>query len=98
MRIKKEEGATIVYIEGDKTKPEKAETIIKFPTGEVSIMRTTDDKYWVHFHVNKNEQGEPTTKLSKARLDITGLDVNNASTGDFAHPDLYHLAILTEKA
>ena len=97
MKVKKEEGAIIIKISGDIKDMEKAETIIKFPTGEVSICRTTNNKYWVHFNVKENAvDNSHESKLSKARLDIRGMSTNDVNVGDFGHPDLYHLAILTE--
>ena len=96
MKLKQHEGCTVLEIKGDKTNPEKAETIIRFPTGEVSITRTSDNNYWVHFHIKKDRTtGRPISRLLKARLDITGKDTNDANIGDFGDPGLYHLAILT---
>jgi hypothetical protein len=54
-------------------------------------------------HVEKNQidaevKGKAIGKIVNARLDIQGKATHEANKGDFNHPDLYHLAVLVEKA
>jgi hypothetical protein len=97
MQLKKLEGCTILDIGGNMKDPEKAETIIKFPTGEVSITRTTDNNYWVHVHVKKDlVTDKAISEIINARLDIENMSTSQANIGDFNNPGLYHLAVLTK--
>ena len=90
--------ASLIIIEGDKSNPEHAETRIKFPTGEVSITRTTDNNYWVHINRLTDETGiNYTNKFTKARLDLDNKHAGEEDKGDFNNPHLNHIAVLTEK-
>lgn len=56
-----EPGSTPVEINllGDKTKQiEAPEHFIKFPGGHIGVTRTTDNRYWIHVHLNSGEQAE----------------------------------------
>lgn len=89
-----------VKLEGDKSKPEPIHFRVCFPGGDVDIVRTSDNQYWVHVHVDKEADlhgpHETTGKIVDARLDIRGKHANETDCGDFNNPDLYHLAVKIE--
>ncbi len=89
-----------VILRGDKNRqPEPEYFRVVFPGGDVDVVRTTDDEYWVHIRVNRPEDcvveelNAVPGKLVDARLDIEGKHTSNANVGDFADPGLYHLAV-----
>lgn len=70
---------------------------IYFPFGSVSVCRTTDNNYWVHFATKRTDKEGlefVAGKISNARLDIDGQSVHEARTGDLKNPKLRHLALL----
>ena len=42
-----------VRLEGNPKKPEKAYFRVAFPGGDVEVVRTTTNDYWVHVRVNR---------------------------------------------
>jgi len=86
-----------VQLEGNKAKPEPIHFRVMFPGGDVDIVRTTDGEYWVHVRRNRPEDviagGGKVGHITDARLDILGMHSAEANTGDFANPNLYHLAV-----
>lgn len=58
---------------GDKAKKVEASThVIEFPGGAVEVSRTTDNKYWVHVHVNRNQVVDDAEGLVSAFGQIVG--------------------------
>jgi hypothetical protein len=47
--------AKVIELKGDSRKPESAEHIIIFPGGSISVCRTSNNEYWAHIEVNKDE-------------------------------------------
>lgn len=87
-----------IRLMGDRRNPEPEHVRIMFPGGEVEVVRTTDDDYWVHVRVEteldvREERADCAGQLVDARLDIRGRHANECDAGDFGHPDLYHLAV-----
>lgn len=72
---------------------------VKFPGGNVQIIRTTDDAFWVHVQVNRSPlEGEEAGRIKSARLDCVNKPVEQMDVGDFNNPGLYHIGILIERA
>lgn len=85
-----------VKLKGNRKNPEPESFRIAFPGGDVDVVRTTDDEYWVHVRVNtpnKSDADAVLGKLVDARLDIEGVHAGDTDEGDFSHADLYHLAV-----
>lgn len=86
-----------VRLHGSPQRPEPIHFRVVFPGGDVDVVRTTDNDYWVHVRVNTPENCIlPDSKLARitdARLDIDGMSVNAADVGHFDHPALYHMAV-----
>lgn len=88
-----------VELEGNQNRPEPIHFRVCFPGGDVDIVRTTDDDYWVHVRVNHEDHGmfnpgeDIPARIIDARLDLTNEHTANVNVGDFNNPNLYHLAI-----
>jgi hypothetical protein len=88
-----------IRLRGDpELRPEPEHVRIVFPGGDVDVARTDDGSYWVHVRVDREEDvlGESADvvgQLVDARLDIKGKHASECDAGDFAHPELYHLAV-----
>lgn len=64
MKIKKNGQWTCIVVEGDPKKPEPPHVaMIEFPGGNVNVTRTTDNKYWIHIHLNHRDHGFTTQGL-----------------------------------
>lgn len=99
LKIKKMGDSVLgVKLEGNPEKPEPIHFRITLPFGDVDIARCSDDTYWVHVRVEKEDDGmhipgEITGKFIDARLDIHGKHANECNAGDFKDPKLYHVAV-----
>jgi len=86
-----------VSLKGDQRNPEPESFRVQFPGGDVDVVRTTDDEYWVHVRVNRPEnfldEDAPLGRIVDARLDITDKHASETMVGDFENPNLYHLAV-----
>lgn len=86
-----------VRLEGDRRKPEPDAFRVVFPGGDVDVSRTLDGEYWIHVRVDRpgrrTDEDGPTARIVDARLDIEAKHAADTDAGDFAHPDLYHLAV-----
>lgn len=86
-----------VDLEGDPRKPEPIHFRVSFPGGDVDVVRCDNGDYWVHVHVERpgrtSDAEGPYAKLADARLDIEGRHTSDVNVGDFADPNLYHLAV-----
>lgn len=88
-----------VRLKGDPNEPEKAYFRVAFPGGDVDIVRTTNNDYWIHVRVNHPEDGSfikgetQAAQLIDARLDIHGKHASEVDAGEFNDPGLYHLAV-----
>ena len=87
-----------VKLKGDRRNPEPIHFRVMFPGGDVDIVRTTDDDYWIHIRVNHKDDGaDPDrvldAKITDARLDLLSKPVQQVDVGDFNDPSLYHLAV-----
>ena len=90
-----------VKLEGNPQKPEPIHFRATFPGGDVDIVRTTDNKYWIHVRVNNKLASsynpvEPTARIINARLDQSDKHSIDSNVGDFNRPELYHMAVLVE--
>ena len=87
----------VICIYGNKSKPEPAEHIIKFPGGSIALCRTSDNEYWAHIEVNRGHVNEDMHREAKA-----GEIVDTRLDYEFPHSEikevensehLQHLAI-----
>jgi len=86
-----------VRLKGDPKNPEPIHFRVVLPFGDVDIVRTTTNDYWIHARVNHQDDGDDPYrhfgKFTDARIDLTSEHTANVNTGDFAHPDMYHMAV-----
>lgn len=87
-----------VVLEGNPKKPESIHFRVVLPFGDVDIVRCTDDTYWVHICNNTEEQyrlgiAKKPGKFIAGRIDIQGKHTIDCNSGDFGHPDMYHMAV-----
>lgn len=88
-----------VRLFGDRRRPEHADFVVAFPGGEAIVSRTSGGDYWVHVYTARpgapgySPEDGPAGRITSARLDILGRHTSEVDVGDFAHPDLYHLAV-----
>lgn len=88
-----------VKLLGDKKKPEDIHFRVVFPGGDVDIVRTNNDDYWIHIRVDRPEDGanpdRPVmdARITDARLDLFDKATSQVDVGDFNDPSLYHLAV-----
>jgi uncharacterized protein (DUF2252 family) len=92
-----------IRLQGDPAiRPEPVHVRVVFPGGDVDVVRTSDGDYWVHVRVDSaqdvaTEAAEQAGRIVDARLDIRSKHASETDVGDFAHPDLYHLAVRVTK-
>ena len=88
-----------VKLEGNPKKPEPIHFRIVFPFGDVDVVRTTDNQYWVHVRCNNPKDGMFVSgdtmpgKFVDGRIDMHGKHASDCDHGDFGHPDMYHMAV-----
>lgn len=92
-----------IRLRGNPQNPEPEHVRIVFPGGDVDVVRTQDGDYWVHIRVASPEEvlgeaAEVAGQLVDARLDVRGKHAGECDAGDFAHPELYHLAVRVERS
>ncbi len=86
-------GKLIELIGDPKVKIESAEHIITFPGGSFSVTRTSNDEYWVHVAVNKDETVDDIAKLSKnGSVNVIRMDTPDG-VKVLDEPDTDHFAI-----
>ena len=85
---------------GDKTtKLEPEEHRITFPGGEISVSRTSDNKYWAHIVVNNNEHSDESiaeTFFGSKIKTIQSIRIDSKSSGSKTvelDNDVYHFAV-----
>jgi hypothetical protein len=93
----------IVLLGDARRRPEPMHVRLRFPGGELELVRCADGSYWAHVYVATpdNEGWDPNAimgQLAEARLDIHGEATSQADVGDFEDPGLYHLAVRIERA
>lgn len=85
-----------VELEGNPQKPEPIHFRVVLPFGDVDIVRTTDNDYWVHVRTDHPDDGwSPDRNFGKfidARIDLLSKHSSECDKGDFGHPDMYHMA------
>lgn len=54
-----------ITMTGKKENCEKAESIIEFPGGSLSVCRTSKNEYWAHIEVNDRQKIEDIERESK---------------------------------
>jgi hypothetical protein len=87
-----------VKLEGNSNKPEPIHFRVKFPYGDVDIVRCSDGSYWVHTRIN-HPQGnnfnpfESTGQIIDGRVDHVDKHATETSCGDLKDPKTYHAAI-----
>ncbi len=89
----KGKGKTI--LKGNKSKPESAEHIVYFPGGSISVARTSDDQYWAHISISKENLGDSGGVMdSKAgKIEVIRIDTV-AGVKEIDHMNTDHFAIL----
>ena len=99
LKIKRYGDAVLgVTLEGNRKKPEPIHFRVHLPFGDVDIVRTTDNDYWVHIRKNRADDLAETPrnvegKFVDARLDLADRHAGQEDLGDFGNPNLYHLAV-----
>lgn len=92
-----------VELEGNPSNPEPEHFRVCFPGGDVDIVRTTTNDYWIHVRVNHEDHGafvkgeDVPARIVDARLDLTNKHTAEVNVGDFNDPNLYHLAVRVAK-
>jgi hypothetical protein len=87
-----------VELEGNPNKPEPEHFRVCFPGGDIEVVRTTVNDYWVHVRVNHEDHGsfckgeDIPGQIVDARLDLTNKHASEVNLGDFNDPQLYHVA------
>ena len=91
-----------IYIKGNPEEPEPGEFYIHFPGGQIGISRCTDGSYWAHLNLEDEKPDgsgrEKKSNIVMARVDCKDLHTSEASIGDMARPDCYHIAIKIKTA
>lgn len=84
-----------VRLEGNPQKPEPIYFRVVLPFGDVDIARCTDDTYWVHVRVNKDQIPDVAQngEIIDGRVDVIGKHAIETSCGDLDNPDAYHVAV-----
>lgn len=88
-----------VRLEGNPKKPEPIHFRVTFPFGDVDIVRTTDNDYWVHVRTDHEKDGmfvpgeTQAGRFVDARIDLHGKHANETDAGDFGNPAMYHMAV-----
>lgn len=91
--------AKVIELKGDKSKAESAEHIIKFPGGSISVCRTSDENYWAHISVNKEQVVEDISNMSKkGSIEMIRLDTpEGVKEVDPQNSDHFAILISTSK-
>ncbi|RRJ97835.1 hypothetical protein Ga0100231_005085 [Opitutaceae bacterium TAV4] len=108
MKLVRPSGSDVALVEitGDRKNREPASVRIVFPGGHIEVTRATDEDrpaYWVHVYVNRPEAGghipgeTETARFVDARLDQNDKHSAEANLGDFARPQLYHVALRVQR-
>ena len=91
------EKAMGVKLEGNSQKPEPIYFRVVFPFGDVDIVRCDNGDYWIHVRTNNRNDGQDPDrdfgKFVDARIDLTDKHPKESNLGDFANPNMYHMAI-----
>jgi len=88
-----------VRLEGNPQKPEPIHFRVVLPFGDVDIVRTTDNEYWVHVRCNHRNDGmfirgeTQPGKFVDGRIDRHDKHSSDCDQGDFGHPEMYHMAV-----
>lgn len=91
----------LLLITGNPKNCEPSHVSVRFPGGEVTIVRATDGAdadYWCHFtRFRESDCTEGVEripgKLVDARIDNENKATTECSTGDFSDPATYHVAV-----
>jgi len=87
-----------VTLNGDRRDPEPIHFRVVLPFGDVDVVRTTDDEYWIHVRVNRptdrhHVEGRSVGRITDARVDATDRHGGELDPGVLADPALHHLAV-----
>ena len=99
LKIKKFGNAVMgVILEGNPAKPEPIHFRVVLPCGDVDIVRTSHNDYWVHIRTNTTEDiiAIDTRKPGKfidARIDLKNEHAKNSRAIKFKNKNMYHLAV-----
>jgi hypothetical protein len=85
--------AKVIKLTGNPNNRESAEHIITFPGGAISVARTSNNEYWAHIHVNKEELGEVERMSKLGRINTIRMDTPNG-VKLIEEPDTDHFAVL----
>jgi len=71
---------------------------ISFPGGDVEIVRTSDNQYWIHARVNHSgstsyEPEQPTARLLDGRIDLVSGYPTSEQQSAIQDSRIYHLAL-----
>lgn len=100
-------GTTVqgVVLRGDRNNPEPESFRVRLPFGEVDIVRTTTDGYWVHVIANGPEsrlleQPARPGVVADARIDLHGECASETVelASQVSDPRTYHVAVRIEAA
>lgn len=56
--------AKVIELKGDPKNPESAEHLIIFPGGSISVFRTSNNEYWAHIEVNREQVLSEAVRMS----------------------------------
>jgi hypothetical protein len=88
-----------VRLEGDRRNPEPIYFRVVLPFGDVDIVRTSDNDYWVHIRVNRPDAGMNVPGVTKhGRVLDACINAHDKSGGEIDasildDDQLYHLAV-----
>lgn len=89
-----------IVLKGDKNNPESAEHHIEFPGGSISVCRTSDNNYWAHIKVNKENLGDngSTYHSKEGFIDVVRIDTpEGVKVVDHQNTDHFAVLITTKK-
>ena len=85
--------AKVITLTGDIKNQESAEHIITFKGGAISVCRTSDNEYWAHVHVNKEQVNDIEQQSKVGSIKMIRMDTPDGVEVIVA-PETDHFAVL----
>ena len=91
-----------IELKGNPANPEPTHARIMFPGGDVDVVRTSDNEYWVHIRVNRADATsydpcQQTARIVDARADTRVETISGVPFAEHTYPmkldDAYHFAV-----
>lgn len=91
----------VLHITGNPKNCEPAHVSVRFPGGEVTVVRATngeDADYWIHLQRFREDdctevESRKPGVMKAARIDNENKHTSECSTGDFGDAGTYHIAV-----